>query len=324
MTDFKPINLNDLFFLPYEDIRIPDWVDAENCIYRIKNLVNSKSYIGQAKWFYGRFVKNPEFSCHLDYYLNCLNDGPKGYQVIYRALRKYKAENFEVELIEYDLQSQLELDKREIYWIKYFHTYIHWKNSRGYNMTLGGSDNSYLCSKKSYEKACKSRAIRYNGDPHGQLHTPEAREKARSVMMELYGVPNFTDQLNTPEAFKKACESRSIRYNGDPYGQLHTKEASEKRGNTIALRYNGDRSGQLHTDIGKLKAQLSNWFVYCEAYLNDCDGTYEGYWNRCSETHIYKLINNYDHLSKDDRWNEFHENFYRYILSHHHVEIFGY
>lgn len=56
--------------------------------------------------------------------------------ILNRAIRKYGAENFKVEILEDNIPENL-LDEREAYWINYYQTY-YLNNQHGYNMTHGG------------------------------------------------------------------------------------------------------------------------------------------------------------------------------------------
>jgi len=115
------INLGFLFKYYYYEM--PWLVDSCNCIYLITNLKNFKRYIGKASYFYGRFV-----SYGMSHY-NELQD-PYNDLVIQRALRKYKPKNFKVEILEENINKEF-LSEREIYWIKYFNSYIRIKNNWG-------------------------------------------------------------------------------------------------------------------------------------------------------------------------------------------------
>lgn len=97
-------------------------------IYRFKNLVNGKVYIGQTTVpMRKRLIQHMTFSrpwtrCHKTYFHN--------------ALAKYGLNNFELSLIEI-CNSQEELDIREKYWINYYKS-----NDKqfGYNIESGGKD----------------------------------------------------------------------------------------------------------------------------------------------------------------------------------------
>ena len=77
-------------------------------IYKITNKINGKSYIGQSIHIEERWKE------HL--YRNSSH-----ISLIKLALQKYGVDNFTFEVIEEC--SPEELDKKEIYWIKYFDTY---------------------------------------------------------------------------------------------------------------------------------------------------------------------------------------------------------
>ncbi len=87
-------------------------------IYKITNLINQKSYIGQSidikrRWRDHRRCAKTEDNC------------------LYRAIRKYGVDNFSFEVIKEC--SPKELDELERYYIKLYDTYYN-----GYNSTLGG------------------------------------------------------------------------------------------------------------------------------------------------------------------------------------------
>ena len=89
-------------------------------IYKLTNLINGKSYIGQSIDIERR-IKN-----HLVY---CYEDT----SAIHKAVKKYGASNFSWEILEECTID--ELDSLERKWIAYYDTY---KN--GYNLTPGGKD----------------------------------------------------------------------------------------------------------------------------------------------------------------------------------------
>ena len=97
-------------------------------IYKYTNLINGKVYIGQSDNINQRRKahRNSPFNPNSSTY-NC---------VFYRAIRKYGLENFKFEIIEEC--SKDKLNERERYWIKYYRSYLGFKDCNGYNMTLGG------------------------------------------------------------------------------------------------------------------------------------------------------------------------------------------
>jgi len=88
-------------------------------IYIIKNIVNSKVYIGQTKdSIQKRFGKHLS-SCQY---------------VIGKAIKKYGSHKFHVELLEETTLDKL--NEREMYWIKLYNST---DNRFGYNMSIGGN-----------------------------------------------------------------------------------------------------------------------------------------------------------------------------------------
>lgn len=86
-------------------------------IYKITNLINGKMYIGKSNNIERRKREHKNM---------------EGKSVIHDAIRKYGNENFSFEVVE---ECPLEkLNEREIYWIKYFNTFL----GEGYNCTPGG------------------------------------------------------------------------------------------------------------------------------------------------------------------------------------------
>lgn len=88
-------------------------------IYKITNLTNNMSYIGQAKDIYERYYNH-----HIYDYLRLDYD-------LYKAMREDGFDNFTIEVLE--LCPVELLDEKEIYWIQYYDTF-----NNGYNMTKGG------------------------------------------------------------------------------------------------------------------------------------------------------------------------------------------
>ena len=99
-------------------------------IYKIKNIVNGKIYIGQSVNIDKRFQQHRS---------NYKNPNSKQYECpLYEDMRKYGIENFDFEAIEECAEE--ELDEKEIYYIKYFQSL-----ENGYNRNAGGKNAvSYL------------------------------------------------------------------------------------------------------------------------------------------------------------------------------------
>lgn len=106
-------------------------------IYKITNLINNKSYIGQSTDIITRW--NNEKS-------RAFNPNSNSYDsILSRAIRKYGLQNFSFEVLEEcDIQV---LDEKEQYYIYYFQTLA----PLGYNIATGGNANRAHAIKLSYD-----------------------------------------------------------------------------------------------------------------------------------------------------------------------------
>lgn len=119
---------------PYQASKLLFFMWGENMgfIYKITNDVNGKVYIGktlntvESRW---------KEHCHDKDRRNMEN------RPLYRAMNKYGLEHFSIETIEECYEN---LEEREIYWIKYYNSYVGWPDSNGYNATFGGDGKPYV------------------------------------------------------------------------------------------------------------------------------------------------------------------------------------
>ena len=92
-------------------------------IYKITNLINNKSYIGQSIDIHKRWKREINAA-------NNINSHAYEYPLM-RAFRKYGIDNFSFTIVEEcDVE---QLNEKEIYWINFYDTFFH-----GYNQTIGG------------------------------------------------------------------------------------------------------------------------------------------------------------------------------------------
>lgn len=120
-------------------------------IYKVTNLVNGKTYIGQSQHIETRWYSHKN-----DYN----NPNSSGYTTMfYNAMRKYGVDNFQFEIIEECELNQL--NEREQYWIQYYNSYWGFPNSNGYNMTLGG-DRRGSNTKLKYEEVLEIQSLLIN------------------------------------------------------------------------------------------------------------------------------------------------------------------
>lgn len=150
----------------------------EGVIYKIKNLINGKIYIGQT----GNKYPNTRWSAHK------LNYKHKKNHPLYNSMNKYGVENFTFEIIERDIDIK-NLSEKEIDYIKNLQCLYPF----GYNLTTGGE------------------AVRGESNPmfgkfgdknpnYGNRWTDEQKQKARILKL---GTPGLSGEKN-PMYGKKA------------------------------------------------------------------------------------------------------------------------
>lgn len=128
-------------------------------IYKHTNLINGKSYIGQTS----QEDLNKRWSDGHGYYAKRRN---KNNTIFWNAIQKYGWENFSHELLEDGIKTLEEANKREAYWISYYHTFVEDPNCWGYNMTAGGSGVSHTVSESTKQKISKSLTGHVMTDEH--------------------------------------------------------------------------------------------------------------------------------------------------------------
>ena len=107
-------------------------MEKQYVIYKATNNINGKLYIGKTYNFEKR--KN-EHRYDID------NGLP-----FHRALKKYGFDNFLWEIID-NADTDKEAREKEVYWINKLNSCIHFKNSNGYNITIGGEGGTSWNSK---------------------------------------------------------------------------------------------------------------------------------------------------------------------------------
>ena len=106
-----------------------------NCIYMYTNKINGKRYIGQTTNFNRR---------HREHIRASINENnKKEYNLpFHSAIRKYGIENFQIDILSKDINTQEERNELEISFILFFNTLS--INNFGYNISNGGFTNNRL------------------------------------------------------------------------------------------------------------------------------------------------------------------------------------
>ena len=218
-------------------------------IYKLTNIINGKSYIGQSTNIERRWS---------DYKSLCCTSQP----LIYNALKKYGIKNFTFEILE-ECKKE-ELNERERYYIKKYNSF----GENGYNLTSGGEQNKLQGKKLSYSEVQEIR-----------LKLRQTRLTLKEIG-DLYGVNDDTIGLiNTGAAWYEddveyPIRSKTLTHERPIYQiDIKTKEIL-KYFNSIA-----DAAKELKLDaanIGlvcncKRNSAGNYWFCFCENYENTID-----------------------------------------------------
>ena len=177
------------------------------CIYRIKNLINGKVYIGQTskKYVTARWGGH---KCKA-------RSGTNGY--LYNAMRKYGEENFEFKVLIHNIPIG-KLNFYEMLWIKKFNS----KNPNGYNLTDGGEGTKGFMPWNKGKPRSKETIEKIKSH-----YTEEVREEFRKRNSGK-NHPNYGKKFPRTQ---EEIESRYKKENNPFYGKHHNKETIIKQSN---------------------------------------------------------------------------------------------
>jgi len=222
-------------------------------IYKITNLVNGKSYIGQT-------IKKLEE--RWQQHISILEAG-QGSSKLQYAFDKYGKDNFAFQRLE-ECQVE-ELDEREKYWINEYDTY-----ENGYNSTLGGQQGNYKydyriiadkylelrslrktaeligCSVSTVQSAIRSfdinaKEICINGNRTGPdtsnydlyyeeyLKNPHTTEVAKKFGTSPLRVSRAIKELSGKTPRELYAERKSLEMSGQKRGKYNTKKSESEK-----------------------------------------------------------------------------------------------
>ena len=187
-------------------------------IYKHTLLIGSHagwSYIGQTS------SKNPNTRWHGgSSYKQCV--------LFWAALQKYGWDNFSHEIIEENIKSLKAANKREKYWIAYYHTWIDDPECKGYNLTSGG--NSHETAEVTRQRLIKSHL--------GQVITEETKLKISQALKGQKRPKEVCEKISAAlKGKKKSAESIAKMKANLPdkhgknhplYGKHHSDKTKQK------------------------------------------------------------------------------------------------
>ena len=211
----------------------------ENCIYLWRNKVNQKLYVGQAKDFKRR---TKEHKCA------SLNKNRKyDYNLpLHKSIRKNGIENFEICILEFDLNDYDEMNEKEIYYIEKFDTLA--KNKKGYNVASGGGNANKFAGKTEEEmKEISKKMSEARSGENNPNYGKKPSEETKRKMSEAHSGENH------PNYGKKCPEhSEAMKGENNPfYGKKHSEETKRKMSENHA-----DISGENNPNLGSLIVQV--------------------------------------------------------------------
>lgn len=214
-------------------------MERTGCIYKHTNLIHDNySYIGQTICDVNHRWEN--------------GNGYKDCIVFYRAIQKYGWDNFSHEIIEDNIPIE-QLDEREAYWIKYYHTYIHDPECCGYNMTAGGSGiRSYQFPDLVKQKLRKS-LIRYWNNADFSKKEKQAQRTHELWQNEEYRnnqIQKRKGKKQSSDTLKKRSISSKELWKSDEYRKKVfdgiQKSYTEERRQQISKMFKGTKQTEEH------------------------------------------------------------------------------
>lgn len=170
-----------------------------NCIYAFINLTNGKIYIGQASNMYQRYYEHKKMR-------------DKGVSLLHRAFQKYGFENFELKIIESDVDTGC-MNEAETYYIKQFNAS---DRRHGYNICPTGYStkgrirpSSEMEGIKEYLKSCTGNKNHFYGRKHSLISRAKQSEIKKGKKWSLNQREKYLSsikQRETPCNFKRIIQ----------------------------------------------------------------------------------------------------------------------
>ena len=214
--------------MTYDEFLADNKFNITNVIYRFKNNINGKVYIGQTtKSVRKRVIQHmtnsrPWVKTKKSYFANALN--------------KYGFENFTFDVIE-RCNNQQELDNRERYWIAYYNS----NNKKyGYNIDSGGNSGK---KRKPLSEEHKQKLLLAN---LGRKKSDQEKARISSAIKARFSNPEYR------ETYKQLC-LKAKHPNKKPVYQYDLEGNFIKKWDCIAdvniILYGSKRKGNLNRNI---------------------------------------------------------------------------
>lgn len=238
--------------MSYEEfLSEPFYSQITNVIYKFKNKINNKIYIGQTTNSVRTRVMEHMTSNRP------WTKARKGY--FQRALHKYGFENFEFTILE-QCQNSEDLDIREVYWIGYYKSD---DKVYGYNMTPGGGGNK---NKEFLQENIKRLTAVNTGSKKSQKTKELISKKAKERMKD----PKYKNQLvdRLPQIWEKS-RKKVVKLSLD-YNIEEIYDSSIEAQIAIYGHKTGALSRNLYYKDNKIKGFRKGEYIYMfyDNYIN--------------------------------------------------------
>ena len=169
-----------------------------NCIYMYTNKINGKRYIGQTRNFLKR---------HKGHQWETTSEKSRtSHHAFHKALKKYGINNFSIDILAQNIESQQERDELERAFIAYFNTIC----PNGYNISDGGNVGANLRAGKSDEEL-------------EDWHTKIGKAHKGKVVSE-----ETKKKMSEAHVGKKLIEETRRKMSEAQKGRKHSEETKEK------------------------------------------------------------------------------------------------
>lgn len=214
-------------------------------IYKITNIINDKLYIGKT-------TKSLEWRWKVHI---CHSKNKNYHGLLQRAIAKYGADNFKLEIID-SAKSEEELNEKEKYWIEYYKSYL---KEKGYNLTKGGEGGALVG--EALERMKRSKK--------GQKHSEERKSSGYTYLKginkgkknAMYGKKPANAGKTMEEFFGKerADEIKEVIRESTKQGMINSKKYQKYLENFKKQYYENPR---YCTHCGKLIEYKSGYIPH--------------------------------------------------------------